>query len=73
MRKKDNVVTVLGFQNLLPRALTLATMLVLKPLILGLLYQIFNMYAAMPVLIRGSAADIYMYFIGSHMNCILKA
>ena len=64
---------MLGFNNLLPRTLTLATMPVLKPHILAPFHQVFETFIPVSALICGSVGDIYLYFIGSHMNCIIKA
>ena len=69
----EHVVTALGFNNLLPRTLTSANMPVLKPHISTPFHQVFETFIAVSALIRGSVADIYLYFIGSHMNCIIKA
>ena len=67
------VVTVLGFDNLLPWTLKSATMPVLKPHISTPFHQVFETLIAVSSLIHGSVGDIYLYFIGSHMNCIIKA
>ena len=62
------IVTALGCNNLLPRALESANMPVLKPHISALFHQVFETLIGVSGLIHSSVADIYLYFIGSHMN-----
>ena len=46
---------------------------VLKPNILAPFHQVFETFISVSALIRDSVADIYLYFIGSHMNCSIIA
>ena len=63
-----------GFNNLLPRALTSATVQSFETTNFGAASSgLFNMYVTMSALFRNSVADINISFIGLHMNFILKA